>query len=130
MVDMEPVRPVARLEEDAASLRARILDPDAVIEPDRRRWLEAQLVAVEAIAASLGSDPPAYVELLERCFDLRPRRRGDPEFVAAAEAITDLLPGPGTAAERLAAWDESLVIPADRVRPVVELLIESLYTRQ
>jgi len=128
-VDMEPVRPVARLEEDAANLRARVLDPGAGIEPDRRRWLEAQLVAVEAIAASLGSDPPSYPELLERCFDLQPRRRADAEFVAAAEAITDLLPGPGTAADRLTAWDQSFVIPRDRVQPVVDWLVGQLRQR-
>ncbi|MEX1172573.1 MAG: hypothetical protein WEG56_08170, partial [Chloroflexota bacterium] len=49
-VDMEQLRSPARLREDAAALRERVAHE--VAEPDRRAWLDAQLVALEAQAAA------------------------------------------------------------------------------
>jgi hypothetical protein len=128
-VDLEPTRTPSALVEEAAGLRERIAADDVVPESDRRRWLTAQLVAIEALAASLRPDPPAYTDLLERCFDLKPRRRADEEFAAAARGIDELLPGPGGMAERLAAWDASFVVPPERLETVVADLVATLRER-
>jgi hypothetical protein len=52
-VDMEQLRSPARLRDDAAALRDRL--PSAVTEPDRRAWLEAQLVRPSRAADRVGS---------------------------------------------------------------------------
>ena len=51
-VDMAQLRAPARLRADAAALRDRL--PAEVTEPDRRAWLDLQLVALETQAARAG----------------------------------------------------------------------------
>ncbi len=99
-VDMEQLRSPARLAGDAADLRARL--PGAVSQPDRRSWLDAQLVAIETLARVKAGEPITYLEQVERCLTLRPERRPDAVFEQAARELDALLPGPGSLADRLA----------------------------
>lgn len=112
-VDMEQPRTPARLREDAATLRARL--PAEVEAPDRRAWLDAQLIALETQAAALSGDVVPYLEYVARSFGYAPRRRPDTEFEMAAEALDRLLPGSGSLTDRLDAWDTQFVIARDRV---------------
>lgn len=121
-VDMEQLRSAARLRDDAMALRARLADE--VDEPDRRDWLDAQLVALETQAAGLAGDPLPYLDHVERCFSFAPPRRDDCEFEAAAARIDELLPGDGPLEDRLAAWDARFVIPVERLPAVVDRLVE------
>jgi len=126
IVETEQLRSPARLREEAIALRERLAAevPDA----DRRDWLDVQLVAMEATAAELAGDHRPYLELVERCFAYRPERRPDAVFRAAATRIDELLPGGGTTAERLAAWDETVIVPTERILPVVEWLVDRFRT--
>jgi hypothetical protein len=126
-VDMESLRAPARLRDDAAGLRALL--PAEVAEPDRRDWLDAQLVALETQAAVLAGDELPYLDVVERCFSHRPARRPDAEFEAAAARIDALLPGDAPFADRLDAWDAQFVIAVDRVTPVAEWLIARFRAR-
>jgi hypothetical protein len=121
-VDLEPLRSPASLRDDAAALRQRLAVE--VPEPDRRDWLDAQLVALEAQAAELAGDRLPYLELVERCFSYEPLRHPDTEFTAARAQVDALLPGEGTTSERRAAFDDRLVVPTDRVLPIVSWLVE------
>ena len=121
-VDQEQLRPPLRLRDDAVALRERLADE--VVEPDRRAWLEAQLVALETQAAALAGDGPPFLEHVARCFGLAPRRRPDRQFKAAAAAITELLPGDAPLAERLTAWDARFEIPVERLSAVVDWLVD------
>ena len=58
-----------------------------------------------------------------------PRRHDDGEFDAAVAAIDDLLPGPGSIAERIAAWDRRVQIAADRLPSVAAWLLERFRER-
>jgi hypothetical protein len=120
--DMEQFRPPAALRDDAAVLRER-LDAE-VAAPDRRRWLEAQLIALEAQAAALAGEPLPYVEHVARCFDHAPVRRPEAPFAEAAIELARLLPGEGPLVDRLAAWDDSLTIDPDRLPAIVDWLVE------
>ena len=120
-VDMEQLRSPARLRADAADLRSRL--GSLVPEPDRRAWLEVQLVALETQAAALAGDALPYLEHVERCFAFAPRRRPDAEFDAAAARLDELLPGEGTLDARLAAWDERHEIPVERLPSVIDWLV-------
>jgi hypothetical protein len=51
-VDMEQRRSPERLADDASALRGRL--PGEVPEPDRRQWLDLQLVAIETLARVTG----------------------------------------------------------------------------
>ena len=119
-VDMAQLRPPARLRDDAAELRARLAAE--IDDPQRRDWLDGQLVALETQAATLAGEPRPYLEEVARCFAYAPPRRDDAEFEAAAARIDDLLPGPGTLGSRLEAWDASLEIPVERLSDVIAWL--------
>jgi hypothetical protein len=120
-VEAEDSPPAARLREDAADLRARV--EAEVREPDRRGWLVAQLVALETQARALDSDPLPYLEHVAACFDFQPERTDEAVFEAAAADLDRLLPGDGTPAERMAAWDTRFTIPPDRLRDVIDALL-------
>jgi len=126
-VDMEQLRAPARLADDAAALRARLPDEDA--DEARRRWLDAQLVALEAQARALAGDPLPYLDNVERSFDFRPVRRREDEFRAIAERLDALVPGTGPLRARLADLDASLTIPIDRVATIADWLTGVLRQR-
>jgi hypothetical protein len=120
-VETEQLRSPARLATDARILHARL--EDEVAEPDRRGWLEAQLVALETQAASLAGEALPYVEHVARCFAWRPERRDNGRFDAAAADLERLLPGDEPLADRLAAWDARFEIPTDRLPAIVDWLV-------
>ncbi|MEO8570365.1 MAG: DUF885 domain-containing protein [Chloroflexota bacterium] len=120
-VDMEQLRAPDRLRDDAAALRARL--PAEVAEPDRRDWLDVQLVALETQAATLAGEPLPYLEHVARCFAYRPPRYSDEVFHAAAADIEALLPGDAPLADRLATWDAGFEVAVDRLRSVIEWLV-------
>ena len=127
IVDTEQLRPPARLREDAQALRDR-LDAD-VIDPDRRDWLDAQLVALETQAAALAGATLPYLEHVERCFAYAPPRRPDAAFEEAASALEALLPGAEPLLTRLDAWDAQFEIPVDRLPSVVAWLVDRFRVR-
>jgi hypothetical protein len=127
MVDTEQLRSPARLRDDASALRDRLAAE--VIEPDRRDWLDAQLVALETQAAALAGEPLPYLEHVARCFAFAPSRYPDTRFDAAAAALGDLLPGDEPLVDRLWAWDARFEIPTDRAATVVSWLVERFRAR-
>ena len=126
-VDTEQLRSPAGLRDDAASLRDRLVAE--VAQPDRRAWLDAQLVALETQAAALAGAPLPYLEHVARCFAYAPPRRPDAEFEAASAAIDALLPGDSSLTARLEAWDAQFEIPRDRLTPVISWLVERFRAR-
>lgn len=120
-VDLENLRPPARLAEDAAALRERVAAE--VAEPDRRRWLDRQLVALETQAARLAGAAIPYVDEVIRCFDAPPTRLPPETYAEVRRELDGLLPGRGALLPRLEAWDARFVIPLDRVRAVVDALL-------
>lgn len=120
-VDMEQLRSPARLRDDAMALRDRLAGE--VPEPDRRSWLDAQLVALQTQAAALAGDALPYLEHVACCFAYAPPRYPDEVFDSAAARIAELLPGAAPLAERLAAWDASFELPVERLPAVVDWLV-------
>jgi hypothetical protein len=126
-VDTEQLRLPQRLAEDASSLLERL--PAEIAEPDRRDWLAHQLVALRTQAEILAGANVPYVEQLTRLFAWTPERRDESMFDGAAAELDVLLPGPEPVAERLAAWDERLVVSVDRLRDVVDWLVGTFRAR-
>ena len=126
-VDTEQLRAPSRLRDDASELRERIATQ--VAEPDRRGWFDAQVAALETHAAILAGEPLPYLELVTRSMGFAPPRRDDGTFIAARDAIDDLLPGDGPLTDRLEAWDRELEIPIDRLPDVIDWLVARFRAR-
>ena len=123
-VDMEQLRPPARLRDDATALRARLATE--VDDAARRAWLDAQLIALETQAAGRAGETLPYLDHVARCFAYSPPRYPDAIFDAAAARIEELLPGDEPLADRLADWDARFVVPVDRLPSVVDWLVARL----
>ena len=126
-VDAEGLVPAAALVAEAVSLRQRIAAE--IPEPDRRHWLDVQLAALETLARTAAGETLPYLETLRRCFAYSPTRRPEARFDAAARVLDDLLPGDDALVDRLDAEDAGWIVPPDRVRAVVDLLVAGFRDR-
>ncbi len=122
-VDAEALRPPAALADDAAALRRELQESDE-LEPRRRAWLDDQLLGVETYARSIAGERLAYVDEVERCFGVRPRRTPETVFAAALERLDAALPGEGDPATRYAAWRTSQIVPPETMLDVFSALRE------
>jgi hypothetical protein len=114
-----PLELIAR----AAALRARL---DEVADAQRARWLDRQLLALETLARQQNGEDIAYVELVERCFDATPDATPPEEYAHVRTELDELLPGTGDIRDRLAARDDALTVPADRLNDVLGWLAGEL----
>jgi hypothetical protein len=126
-VDLEQLRPPARLREDAVELVGRIAGE--VADPERGAWLTAQVRALEAHAAGLAGEPLPYGELVTTSMGFEPPRHDDAEFRDALAVIDARLPGVGDVHERIAAWDRALEVPVERLPAVVDWLVDRFRER-
>jgi hypothetical protein len=126
-VDMESRRAPAALRDDAAALRERVTAE--VTQPDRRAWLTAQLIALETQAAVIAGESIPYEQHVTRAFDFVPRRVSEAVLDEAARRVDELLPGDGDVNTRIAAWDKTLEVPADRRPVVMDWLLEHFRVR-
>lgn len=119
--DMDALRSPARLAEDAVALRHRL--PNEVEDPERRAWLDAQLVALEAQARASAGEVIPYETLVARCFDHAMPRIEDRVFEVAAAELDASLPGMGPLDVRLAELDQRMTIDPARVQVVADHLV-------
>ena len=126
-VAAEPPPAASELGAQARDLRAAI----EAEEPDtaRRRWLGAQLSALETACQVLGGERVGYRDLVERCHGVRPALVPEESFAAAHATLEDALPGRGPARERYAAWLAAQEVPADRVLARLTALADDLRDR-
>jgi hypothetical protein len=124
-VDAETPRTATKLREEASAFESKIAKQ--VPEPDRARWLRAQMVAFEAQALMLAGDPLPYPDYIACLFDIIPDRMPEAIFDGAADDLARLLPSgelrTETVADRLAVWDSRFVIDPDRLPAVLEWLV-------
>jgi hypothetical protein len=112
----QQVRAAARLRERAAA------DPD----PQRARWLDRQLTALETLARRLAGEQMDYLDEVERCFDARPAATPPDIYRRAHDDLDRLLPpGPGLR-ERLDSRNERLTLPSQRLPTVIDWLMDRL----
>ena len=130
-VDAEGPRTAAGLREEASALEARLVRE--VADPDRERWLRAQLVAFEAQALMLAGDPLPYADYLACLFDLDPEPTPESVFESAADDLARLLPSgemrTETLTDRLAAWDAGFTIDPERLPAMVDWLVGQVRDR-
>jgi hypothetical protein len=101
----------------------------ARLEPQRTRWLHAQVVGLETVARKLAGEEVAYEDEVERCYGIRPQRVPEEVFEAAHEELDTALPGPGTVAERYQAWREGDGLRGEALAGVTEALASDFRAR-
>jgi hypothetical protein len=130
-VDAEPPRTASKLREEASAFESRIAKQ--VPEPDRARWLKAQMVAFEAQALMLAGDPLPYPDYIACLFDIVPDRMPEAIFDGAADDLARLLPSgelrTETVADRLATWDSHFVIDPEKLPGIVDWLVAEVRNR-
>ncbi|QFZ16698.1 hypothetical protein [Saccharothrix syringae] len=125
-VDDEPRPHPAALADRAGALRRELAGVD---DPVRRRFLDAQLVAVGTVARKLAGVRVGFVDEVRDCFqvDIAP---GHPDAYRRAHAALDeLLPGPGPLAGRLADHRALEEVPPRRLGAAVHALSGALRDR-
>jgi hypothetical protein len=125
--ESEQSRDPSALVADAATM-LEWLD-DAGLEPQRARWLRAQVVGLETVARKLAGEEIAYEDEVERCYGVRPQRVPEEVFEAAHEELDAALPGPGTVAERYQAWREGDGLQGEALAGVTETLASDFRAR-
>ena len=84
-------------------------------EPDRRDWLDAQLIALATQARALAGDELPYSSTSVAASRSSPSGATTRSSKSAALELEALLPGADPLAERLAAWDGRFEIPVERL---------------
>ena len=126
-VQAEPPSSPAVLAADAEELVEAL--EDAGLEPQRQRWLEAQVEGMRTVAGRLAGEQLSYADEVERTYGVRPRFTPEGQFERAHEELDGLLPGEGSLTDRYQAWREGDTVPADTVPAVFRAICAELRAR-
>ena len=102
---------------------------NSVDDAQRRRWLGAQLQGLECVAEMIAGTRVPWQEAVHRCYGIDVQPTPEDRFAEAHERLDAALPGSGELAERLERWKASQDVPADRLLPAVDALVEVLRDR-
>jgi hypothetical protein len=83
-------------------------------------WLRDQVLGLRTYAGRLAGEEISYSDEIERCYGVRPVRRGPEAYAAAHERLDELLPGEGPLIERYQSWRSEATVPAELVVPLVQ----------
>jgi hypothetical protein len=117
---------VADIKKQALALQAALAkQPKPADEMDALRlgFLRKQTVAMLTRIDMLQGKKLSFDEESARVYDAVAPHYDRAHFEAILEQIDELLPGPGTTAERVAAFREQFVIPRDKLEPVFKAAI-------
>ncbi|WCO68483.1 hypothetical protein PO878_07045 [Iamia majanohamensis] len=125
-----PPVPLPALVADGARLVADVdggADPE--VEGRRRAWLRAQAVGLHTVARGLGGEDVPYLDEVELSYGVRPAPVPEDALAAAHRRLDAVLPGSGDVRERMVAWREAHVVPAERLEGLVRDLADDLRER-
>ena len=88
-------------------------------------WLRDQVIGVRSYARGLAGESGSYSDEVEGCYGVRPAPTDETVFAAAHERLAALLPGDQPLAERYRRWQDSLLVPTERVERTVAAVIEA-----
>jgi hypothetical protein len=126
-VDGEPRPDPARLAARARRLRAEL--PGADLAEPRRRFLDAQLTALECSGRKLAGQQMSFPAEVEAYFQVTLALGDQDEYLRAHRELDALVPGRGPLVERLADLRSRDRIPPRRLRTCLEALSGELRER-
>jgi len=106
-----------------------VAEAAALAERTDSRWLRAQLAGCETTARRLAGEEIAWVDEVERCYGVRPRRTDESLFEAAHDRLDAALPGDGDLGDRYRTWSEQQELPADALLQASARFADALRTR-
>jgi hypothetical protein len=98
---------------EAAALKQAI--EESRLDAQRRRWLVAQVGALECVAGLLTGEAVDWVSTVRRCYGIEVARTPEEQFEHAQARLDTVLPGSGHLADRLERWNESQQIPPEKL---------------
>jgi hypothetical protein len=116
-VDAEAPREPQRLFDDSSALLSDVADSD--LDPQRRRWLEAQVRTLHTVSRRLAGEDLPYVEEVELLFGITPRWYDEAEYERGQRLLDDALPGSGDVRERLKTWLDTTAVPKEALLPAI-----------
>jgi hypothetical protein len=119
----EPTAPEA-LGDEATALLADLQGWDE--DAQRRRWLAGQVEGLACVAELVAGKEVAWQDAVRRCYGIDVEPAPEERFAAAHDQLDAALPGDGALAERLQAWNRSHELPAEKIVPAFEALVELL----
>jgi hypothetical protein len=97
---------------------------DALLDELDDGWLRDQVVGLRTFAGVLAGESVSYADEVEGCYGVRPAYTNEAVFVAAHEALEELLPGGGPLTARHERWRDSMLVPSDQIERTVAAVIE------
>mgnify|MGYP006952614769 CR=1 FL=1 len=124
-------RSVAELKAASAALLTRLdaLPPSSGLERERRENLRGLIVAAHTRLRMLSGEKLPFVEEARGLFGVAPELKPLASYDPMLAKIDALVPGTGTLADRVQAYEDRFNIPADRLRPVMDAAIAECRTR-
>jgi hypothetical protein len=102
---------------------------EADLEPQRRRWLSAQLRGLACVAEMVSGAEIAWTDAVRRCYGVEVSPAAEDDFARVHEQLDAALPGSGELAERLERWKQSQELAPETVLPAFQALIDELRKR-
>jgi hypothetical protein len=126
-VDNEPRPEPAKLALRAGNLRTELRG--AELSEQRRRFLDAQLTALECSGRKLVGEPISFLAEAEAYFQVRVVPGEPDEYRRAHAELDETLPGKGTLAERITSMRARDRVPAEKLRSCLRALSRALRER-
>lgn len=126
VAEEDPVAPDVLLAE-ARSLLSELDGCD--YDAQRRRWLSAQLQGLECVAEIVDRTSVPWREAVRRCYGVDVQPTPEERFAKTHERLDAALPGSGELAVRLESWKASQDVPAEKLLPAFDALVEVLRRR-
>jgi hypothetical protein len=115
--------PLPALLETARALRRAIAAAEG--PADRKRYLDKQLVAVEAYLGRLSGQRTSLADECRAEYDADPPRHDVAEFQAAHERLETLVPGSGPLRARIEALHKAVYVPREAIAGTLRLALDA-----
>ena len=127
LVDREEQVDPRALREEARALSASLSAER--LEPQRLRWLDAQLRALECALTRMTGEEVPWVDEVECCLGVRPTRTDTTVFQEVHGRLDAALSGGGALRDRYIEWDERNAVATDKLIPALDKLKDVLGPR-
>src|SRR5262249_5564128 len=115
--------PVAELLTRTRSLLDNVRRADG--PADRKRYLEKQLVAIEAFLRRLSGERMTLIEECRLLYDEEAPHHDGSELAAAHDALERLVPGEGELGSRIDALRRAVYIPREKIEATLEAALKA-----
>ncbi|QCB52291.1 DUF885 domain-containing protein [Rhodococcus sp. PAMC28707] len=122
-----PAPDPAALARQAVALRAELANAD--LSAQRAEFIDVHLRALECSGRKFAGEDIGFVDEVFAYFDVRIEPGDQDHYAQAHRKMDEVLSGPGSLAERLAAHRAGDIIPADRLQDCVDAFSSALRDR-